>query len=997
MRILSKVLKATIFTIVALCLLVVVALQVALNTPVRDRIIHRLVTEYTDMDIGYSDLHLSLVKSFPTVGVDVAGLYVDSLLTADSVRIRANAIEYLKDKVIHIEEIHIKSPAVNYVASPRTDKDTTESAPFSLAGLPHIILDTLLIDGHPRVRYASVADKLDISADASVLGLKAECDSAIMSAGLLVDALHTDYIADVALSLTADCVGPLDLGRKEFPEVNVNLSGMEAKIDGLKAALSAIAKDVLGRDPYFKGKLSANAQIDRLAGYFPAGMGLSGSGDLDLDVAAAFRFSQLNAADINKADIQATLSGNRIYLDDRRDSIEAFISRPQFSVRTMRNLIDTTSKDKVLGVSVQLDSVDVDLWNSMYIVGRKVALRAQDGDLNTIRLSLDELPPVIAKLEAEYLALKGEDSLNVFVRETKNSIHIVRETVDSVVAPRIDFSSAFGNIVMRASENRFAVRGVDIRANARQLASRRMRPRRVWHRRDSLVLGDSARGLRFAVPDFLSEEEFRSKDLNLRVDSVIVQYIKKWNPSGSVNVDYGIAFTPYYPLGNRVRGFGLRFDPNRIQIDSFNLVSGTSDLSITGDVRGVTNAIASGGLVYVNAALNSKRINVNEITAAIDLGRGFITDDFMEDDEEYIEEASIDSIAVDHIVKPLRYKLKIVPANLAANLSLNVDEVDVSHIMVDKLSANVATMERCLRLTDMEALTQLGTITLDGFYSTRTKRDISAGFNLGIQGITADNVVSMFPVVDEVLPMLKNFGGKLNCDFAATSQLDTNMKFVLPTIDGVMKIKGSGLSLNDLSGFKKVTRLLLFKDKDIGHIDDMEVTGIVKDSQMEIFPFILSIDRYSLALKGLQNFDKSFDYHMSVIKSPLPFKFGVNVYGQSFDKWKFRLCKAQYKSTKIPLFNEEVDTMQLNLVTSIKNVFNRGVNAILRENEIAGRALEAVKQERDVKEEGDDDLTVQEELEIDSKVAEFEAEEELAAVEAEIAAELEGIEIVIPD
>lgn len=999
MRILTKVLKATIITIVALCLLVVVALQVALNTPVRDKIIHRLVTEYTDMDIGYSDLYLSLLKSFPTIGVDVAGLHVDSLLTADSVRIRANAKEYLKDKVIHVEEIHIKSPVVNYVASPQADKDTTESAPFSLAGLPHIILDTLLIDGHPRVRYASEADKLDISVDASVLGLKAECDSAILSAGLLVDTLHTDYIADVVLSLTADCVGPLDLGKKEFPKVNVNLSSLEAEMDGLKAALSAIAKDVLGKDPYFKGNLSANASLDALVKYCPPEMGLSGSGDLDLDLDAAFRMSQLNAANINKTDIQATLTGGRLYLDDSRDSIEAFLSRPRLSLRTMRNLMDTTATDKVLGMTFQLDSMDVDLWNSMCIRGRNLALRAQDGDLNTTNFAIDNLPPVIARLDADFLHMKGADSLEVDVRGTKNSIHIVREEVNDAVAPKMSLSSESGSIIMRAAESRFAVRGMAIKANAGQFARRQMRPRMMVQRPDSLLSRDSSRTVRLSVPDFMSEADFRRSDLDFRLDSMIVQYVRKWNPSGSVTFTSGTAYTPIYPLRNRINGFGMRFDPNAVYVDSLNLVSGTSDISLTGDVRGLRTAmVSSRGMLSVNAALKSDKINVNEVMAALDLGQGYITDEFLEgDDDQYIENASIDSLVVDEIVAPLNYSLIVVPANISAGVSIDLGEVDYSNIKVDKVSADLAVRERCVQLTDLNALTQLGTIGLDGFYSTRTKQDISAGFNLGLQGITADNVIAMFPVVDEVIPMLKTFGGKLNCEMAATTQLDTNMNFILPSLDGVMKIHGSDLSLNDLSGFKNVTRLLMFKDKEVGHINDMEVMGIINDSQLEIFPFLLNLDRYSLALKGLQKFDNSFDYHISVIKSPIPFKFGINVYGKSFDKWKFRLCRAQYKSTKIPLFNDEVETMQLNLITSIKNVFKRGVNAVLRENAIAGKALEAVKQERDAQEEGDDELTVQEELAIDSKVAEFEAEEELEAVEEEIAAELEGIEIVIPD
>ena len=54
---------------------------------------------------------------------------------------------------------------------------------------------------------------------------------------------------------------------------------------------------------------------------------------------------------------------------------------------------------------------------------------------------------------------------------------------------------------------------------------------------------------------------------------------------------------------------------------------------------------------------------------------------------------------------------------------------------------------------------------------------------------------------------------------------------------------------------------------------------MVRDNVMEVFPFVMGIDRYTLAASGLQHLDESFSYHLSAIKSPLLVKFGINIWG----------------------------------------------------------------------------------------------------------------------
>ena len=48
---------------------------------------------------------------------------------------------------------------------------------------------------------------------------------------------------------------------------------------------------------------------------------------------------------------------------------------------------------------------------------------------------------------------------------------------------------------------------------------------------------------------------------------------------------------------------------------------------------------------------------------------------------------------------------------------------------------------------------------------------------------------------------------------------------------------------------------------------------------------------------------------------------------------KFRIGRAKYKNANVPVFSSVIDQTRLNLLNSIRNIFSKGVDAAVRENE----------------------------------------------------------------
>ena len=159
------------------------------------------------------------------------------------------------------------------------------------------------------------------------------------------------------------------------------------------------------------------------------------------------------------------------------------------------------------------------------------------------------------------------------------------------------------------------------------------------------------------------------------------------------------------------------------------------------------------------------------------------------------------------------------------------------------------------------------------------------------------------------------------------------MHLVLPSIDGILRISGKELSIDgDSQEFKKIAKMLWFKNKQGAYVNQMDVTGMVRDNVLEVFPFVMGVDRYTLAASGLQHLDEAFNYHLSAIKSPLLVKFGINVWGDDFDHVNYGLARAKYRNVKVPDFSRQLDTVQFSLLAAIHNVFELGVETVIAEN-----------------------------------------------------------------
>ncbi len=866
--------------------------------------------------------------------------------------------------------------------------------------------DSIYVKGEASIDKCKVSDVLkhlnksilkdidQIQTDATV-SLNASCDGWYSSS--------TGSLPSVTASLQ---IPKSSIGHKKFGTSNTLLFSADIKggagkpfdlaLNELSVSGKALdinakgkAEDLLGEDPLIGIEAGMSVRLDTLKGLIKKGSGIDAGGSLDAELKGSINLSQIDPYKFADADMAGFIRSDRLDLEIEKDSLSMHIDSLDIVLGAVGNTRDSSiaQGERMLVLASRLDSLRLKYKDEMFVNGRKLSLKAQNaaGILNSSDST--KVYPFGGRLEIGFLALAGADTSVVLVSGSDNTFTISPKKENPDV-PVLALKSKTEGVFLRNSVNRLGLGGLQLDATAAMNSIERRQKAKAFV--DSLAkkypdvprdsLFHHLRKIRgphkVEIPDWLSEKDFRKNDIQFSMDSSIVKIFREWDADGMLALRRANLITPYFPLRNSLRDVKGTFNNNEINLESFNLISGHSNLAAKGRLKGIRGLVAGRGFLDLDMDITSDSLNINELLGAYTVGSEFVpanlpeisdTEDLISSDDEDYQDTFVTDTLAD--ATGIETSLIVVPANIIAQIRLDASNVKMSDLTFSKMQSRLTVKERCVQFMNTSAKSDIGNIDFEGFYSTRTKQDLRTGFDINISNVTAEKVIELVPAVDSLMPMLKSFKGQLNCQMAATADIDTTMNIVIPSINGVIRIGGTGLTLSESDAFSQIAKKLKFKDRESGHIDKMSVEGLIKDNTLEVFPFVLKVDRYTLAMSGIQNLDMSFRYHISVIDSPIPFRLGIDLYGDNFDDMKFKIGKAKYKSTNVPVFSKVIDQTRLNLKESIAKIYTMGVEKAVQENRRQS-AIEEYKKQIDYKDAADmqlDSLSAEEKAQIEAQ------------------------------
>lgn len=787
----------------------------------------------------------------------------------------------------------------------------------------------------------------------AVIGLNATVNGDFIHATGKLPTFHLDVIMPEATLAHSDLDEEVKVAFDAFLAntrrgvMNLNINDMALKADGISLNAFGGVSDILSDDPSIMVDASISASLDSLMRFVPDSLDITAKGGISAKISGTAQLSHLSLYTFSKADLTGTAYSDSIVFKAPGDSIAVTVKGVELAIgpESVTSRRDTSQTFRLVGISGKVGEFLASYKESLSASGSGIAVSAKNSTV-TDTLSLGRLG---GRVSAKELKVADASGTSIGMDNTQNGFQMMPDRTNPKI-PVLTVSSSNKRITLATEVNRAILTDASFEANATMTSLERRQRRRALI--DSLariypdVPEDSllrfARGRRQTreVSELIQEEDFAKQDIDIRLDRSIARYFMEWDMHGDLKVRTGILMTPYFPLRNILRGMEICFSNDRVAIDSLKVMSGESMIAAKGELTGLKRALTGGGRngrsrpeLNLRLEMSTDGMNANEILTAYNSGSHFNAEEAKEKmagatDAEFLKMVVSDTSAADE-----KMKLLVIPGNLNADISLDGKDIRWSDLTIYEMNSDLMMKDRCVQLTNTMATSNIGNVSFDGFYATRSKEDIKAGFNFEFKDITAEKALDLMPAVDTLIPLLKSFSGKLNCELAATASLDTNMNVLMPTINGVMRMSGNDLTISDNEMFTSLAKKLKFDDRKTGNIPQMTVEGVIKDNVLEVFPFVLKLDRYTLALSGKQNLDMSYRYHASIIRSPLVIKVGVDVYGQDFDNMKFKIGRPKYKNEKVPVFTTVIDETKINLAESIRGIFEKGVEAAVNENE----------------------------------------------------------------
>jgi hypothetical protein len=244
--------------------------------------------------------------------------------------------------------------------------------------------------------------------------------------------------------------------------------------------------------------------------------------------------------------------------------------------------------------------------------------------------------------------------------------------------------------------------------------------------------------------------------------------------------------------------------------------------------------------------------------------------------------------------------------------------------IASNIVGNVQVRDGILLLDGLTFETPAARMQLTAMYRTPRKNHLFLGLDYHMLDVEIGELLTMIPDIDSLMPMLRSFGGKGEFHIAVETYLDSMYNIKKSTLRGASSIRGNNLVLMDGETFSEIAKKLNFNKRTENKVDSLSAEFTIFRNEIDIYPFLIVMDKYKAVIAGRHNFDLSFDYHVSVVDCPLPIKLGVDIKG-NMDNLSYSLARCRYAEYFRPASRRVVESKQLELRKMIRDMLTQKV------------------------------------------------------------------------
>lgn len=694
------------------------------------------------------------------------------------------------------------------------------------------------------------------------------------------------------------------------------LSLEQLTIKGLNTSLDMQGKVTnLLVNPAINTTVTGKVDFTRLAKEFLNPDTLLVEGEMDANLSASFTVNDVLQSQFGKVHTAGKLNIENLKAFSEPLGIDLFVGGTHLSIDTTMQENHYIGKKGLLKAVMSVDTMNIRYKDEINTNISKMRLTAQ----TTPIIDTTAIIPMTGTLQFGHLSTRTTDSVWVVAGQTMLKGGIKSSASDKqmpmagviITIDTLKYISIPLRTGMVLSGSTFNIEALPYRDARRQ---------QMQARRDTSNLTAEQRRQRAERTRQLAGNRATADSTNISS-----QLLRKWEARGSVSFNKLRAFSRLFPIPMSMDPTTLKFNTNNLTLTDARLHLGKSDLTLNGEISQIRQAMLRGGKLKGNFRLTSDYLDCTQLMQAINSGLLY-SDTHQQSNEPSsmsaenmanIDTQSLQATAARQATADTTDQLFIIPKFLDLTLQTNVKHINFKDLELENVEGEVIVRDQSLNLSKLDMNSNIGKGLLTMVYTAKDPDSARVGFDLDMERVKVEKLISLFPAIDTLVPMLRSFEGIVDCQMTATCKLDSTMSIDLPSLNSACYLHGNNMVLLDGETFTEISKTLMFKNKERNVIDSISVDLAIKDNKIEVFPFLVEMDRYRVAVGGTHNLDMTFNYHISVLKSPVPFKLGIDVMG-NLDDFKYKITKCKYKDIFKPAREAELDSTRRDLRKDIR-------------------------------------------------------------------------------
>ena len=417
-----------------------------------------------------------------------------------------------------------------------------------------------------------------------------------------------------------------------------------------------------------------------------------------------------------------------------------------------------------------------------------------------------------------------------------------------------------------------------------------------------------------AYMSMLDEMEVNAKQLYVaaaaRYNEKGENILQQWNPRLVVDIKQGELSMPHrLPEKVYIPSIDFSYSNRKMAIQEAQVEMGKSDLNLKGEISHIGRWLRHKAVLEGQLDITSSHCDANQLLA------WFSAESGAEEPEE-VDPESIPEEQKDSTMPPF-----LVPTDVNLALNTHIHEVEVFNQVAKDLKGGIYINDGTVVLDEVGFVCRAAKLQLTAMYRTPRANHLYVGLDYHMIDVDIDELLSIIPEVEQMVPMLSSFKGQAEFHLAAETYLNSQYQPKMSTLRGAASLTGKDLVVLDGETFSTISKLLLFNKKTENKIDSINAEMTIYKNQIDLYPLCVQMDNYMVALGGRHNTNMTFNYDINVLK---PIYLGVNVSG-NMDDLKIKLAKCKFAEDFRPHWYQKVDAQSLELRQRIKQSMERNV------------------------------------------------------------------------